>query len=238
MATHNYVVHSKNDEDRKMSTDYLTNNIQANGLEIVLDDQSFSNSSNEDSNSQERTFQVGTSDTEEILSRRKKSFPVRMRENRTSKRNLDGPLGTAKKDPKSHRMIEKRRRDRMNACLRELLELTPHENTDSQRRIEKTEIIEMAIRHIRHLINLTEKKEKKTDQNNVDVYRTGFHNALADTLEYVERHFHHDQLLLDLIEHFKTKENDLKNLTVVPCRNRLSYNIRSDKKKVNDQLRN
>ena len=85
-----------------------------------------------------------------------------MRENRSSKRNLDGPLAAAKKDPKSHRMIEKRRRDRMNACLRELLELTPHENNDSQRRIEKTEIIEMAIRHIRHLINVTEKKGKLT----------------------------------------------------------------------------
>ena len=81
-----------------------------------------------------------------------------MRENRSNKRTLNGSLAASKKDPKSHRMIEKRRRDRMNACLRELLELTPHENTDTQRRIEKTEIIEMAIRHIRHLISLTEKK--------------------------------------------------------------------------------
>lgn len=41
----------------------------------------------------------------------------------------------------------------MNACLSELLQLVPHKNTESQRRIEKTEIIEMAINHIRHLLS-------------------------------------------------------------------------------------
>lgn len=41
----------------------------------------------------------------------------------------------------------------MNACLGELLEITPHESLDTQRRIEKTEIIEMAIKHMRHLIS-------------------------------------------------------------------------------------
>jgi len=48
----------------------------------------------------------------------------------------------------------------MNACLNELLQLTPHEAPDNQRRIEKTEIIEMAIKHMRHLISLLEEKCK------------------------------------------------------------------------------
>jgi hypothetical protein len=48
----------------------------------------------------------------------------------------------------------------MNACLNELLELTPHEAPESQRRIEKTEIIEMAIKHMRHLISTLDKKCK------------------------------------------------------------------------------
>ena len=39
----------------------------------------------------------------------------------------------------------------MNACLDQLLELTPHEHPETQRRIEKTEIIEMAIKHMQHL---------------------------------------------------------------------------------------
>ncbi len=45
----------------------------------------------------------------------------------------------------------------MNTCLNELLQLTPHEIPESQRRIEKTEIIEMAVKHIRSLISATQK---------------------------------------------------------------------------------
>jgi hypothetical protein len=48
----------------------------------------------------------------------------------------------------------------MNTCLNELLQLTPHETPESQRRIEKTEIIEMAIKHMRHLITTLENKCK------------------------------------------------------------------------------
>ena len=56
------------------------------------------------------------------------------------------------KDPLSHRIIEKRRRDRMNNCLADLSRLIPSSYLRKGRgRIEKTEIIEMAIKHIRHL---------------------------------------------------------------------------------------
>ena len=52
----------------------------------------------------------------------------------------------------SHRIIEKRRRDRMNNCLADLSRLIPSSYLKKGRgRIEKTEIIEMAIKHIRHL---------------------------------------------------------------------------------------
>lgn len=52
----------------------------------------------------------------------------------------------------SHRIIEKRRRDRMNNCLADLSRLIPAEYLKKGRgRIEKTEIIEMAIRHIKYL---------------------------------------------------------------------------------------
>lgn len=59
------------------------------------------------------------------------------------------------RDPMSHRIIEKRRRDRMNNCLAELSRLIPANYLkQGQGRIEKTEIIEMASKHIRHLQNL------------------------------------------------------------------------------------
>lgn len=55
----------------------------------------------------------------------------------------------------SHRIIEKRRRDRMNNCLADLSRLIPTEYLKKGRgRIEKTEIIEMAIKYMKHLQNL------------------------------------------------------------------------------------
>lgn len=55
-------------------------------------------------------------------------------------------------DPMSHRIIEKRRRDRMNNCLADLSRLIPADYLKKGRgRIEKTEIIEMAIKHMKHL---------------------------------------------------------------------------------------
>lgn len=56
------------------------------------------------------------------------------------------------RDPMSHRIIEKRRRDRMNNCLADLSRLIPSSyHKQGQGRIEKTEIIEMAIKHINML---------------------------------------------------------------------------------------
>lgn len=52
----------------------------------------------------------------------------------------------------SHRIIEKRRRDRMNNCLTNLSKLIPSSYLKKGRgRIEKTEIIEMAIRYMRSM---------------------------------------------------------------------------------------
>ena len=56
------------------------------------------------------------------------------------------------RDPQSHRIIEKRRRDRMNNCLADLSRLLPAAYMKKGRgRIEKTEIIEMTIKHMKHL---------------------------------------------------------------------------------------
>jgi len=58
-------------------------------------------------------------------------------------------------DPLSHKIIEKRRRDRMNSCLADLSHLIPSNYLKKGRgRIEKTEIVEMAIKHIKHLHDL------------------------------------------------------------------------------------
>lgn len=60
-------------------------------------------------------------------------------------------------DPLSHKIIEKRRRDRMNSQLADLSHLIPSNYLKKGRgRIEKTEIVEMAIKHIKHLHQLME----------------------------------------------------------------------------------
>lgn len=74
-----------------------------------------------------------------------------------------------KKDPTSHRIIEKRRRDRMNNCLADLSKLIPaHYMKKGRGRVEKTEIIEMAIKHLKDLIeisNAQQKQQQQHDQN-------------------------------------------------------------------------
>ncbi|CAF0850408.1 unnamed protein product [Didymodactylos carnosus] len=66
------------------------------------------------------------------------------------------------RNPQSHRIIEKRRRDRMNNCLAELVKLIPPQGkSQGQRRIEKAEVIEMAMKYIRML------SERVSDQKEV-----------------------------------------------------------------------
>jgi len=59
-------------------------------------------------------------------------------------------------DTQSHRIIEKRRRDRINTCLADLGRLVANDcvhqgHAQGQGRIKKTEIIEMAIQRISQL---------------------------------------------------------------------------------------
>ncbi|BET02447.1 Hairy Orange [Nesidiocoris tenuis] len=73
------------------------------------------------------------------------------------------------RDPLSHRIIEKRRRDRMNSCLADLSRLIPHEYMKKGRgRVEKTEIIEMAIRRIKHLMSHPPCQEAECRVDDVD----------------------------------------------------------------------
>ncbi|CAF0829641.1 unnamed protein product [Rotaria sordida] len=198
----------RSENKKRISDDCLSDTISSSTLEIVLDDQSFSNSGDEEYIDQIRQSTVGTTGNESSTCRRKKSIPLR--------------------DPKSHRLIEKRRRDRMNACLNELLQLTPHKNHESQRRIEKTEIIELAIAHMRHLILTLEQNSKNTDTN-LDAYRTGYQNGLSDIFEFISEYAESDQLI-EFAQYCKEKEIDLKSLTVLPDRKRPKYLSLSDKR--------
>ncbi|CAH2107690.1 unnamed protein product [Euphydryas editha] len=89
-------------------------------------------------------------------------------------------LKKGKQDPMSHRIIEKRRRDRMNNCLADLSRLIPPEYLKKGRgRVEKTEIIEMAIRHLKFL------QDRFNAERSGDEYRAGFQEAATEAVRFL-----------------------------------------------------
>uniref|UniRef100_A0A0C9R9R1 Hey protein n=1 Tax=Fopius arisanus TaxID=64838 RepID=A0A0C9R9R1_9HYME len=129
-------------------------------------------------------------------------------------------------DPMSHRIIEKRRRDRMNNCLADLSRLIPAEYLKKGRgRVEKTEIIEMAIRHMKYLQGSRQDTKPPAaaavhhPEDSVDSvshspsgspaaehYRLGFQECLSETMHFlveVEGFFARDSLCVQLISHLQ-----------------------------------
>merc|ERR1719150_796446 len=88
----------------------------------------------------------------------------------------------AHEDPMSHRIVEKRRRDRMNSCLADLSRLIPTSYLSKGRgRVEKTEIIEMAIKHITDLQQL----QSDTPPDSPESHRAGYRECQEDILNYM-----------------------------------------------------
>nr|CAG4649843.1 EOG090X0J7Y [Scapholeberis mucronata] len=102
------------------------------------------------------------------------------------------------RDPQSHRIIEKRRRDRMNNCLADLSRLLPVAYMKKGRgRIEKTEIIEMTIKHMKHLqvhackemesCEIAVQMEQLHSNTKSDQYRSGFFECISETVKFIVR---------------------------------------------------
>nr|XP_049703157.1 transcription factor cwo isoform X1 [Helicoverpa armigera] len=86
-------------------------------------------------------------------------------------------------NPMSHRIIEKRRRDRMNNCLADLSRLIPPEYLKKGRgRVEKTEIIEMAIRHLKYLQERANAAERGAGEEH---FRAGYQDAVAEVMRFL-----------------------------------------------------
>ncbi|XP_026729723.1 transcription factor cwo isoform X3 [Trichoplusia ni] len=92
-------------------------------------------------------------------------------------------LKKGKQDPMSHRIIEKRRRDRMNNCLADLSRLIPPEYLKKGRgRVEKTEIIEMAIRHLKFLQDRANAADRQVGEEH---FRAGYQDAVAEVMRFL-----------------------------------------------------
>ncbi|XP_056635784.1 transcription factor cwo isoform X1 [Diorhabda sublineata] len=105
----------------------------------------------------------------------------------------------ARQDPMSHRIIEKRRRDRMNNCLADLSRLIPTEYLKKGRgRIEKTEIIEMAIKHMKYL--------QQEQGHSTEHYRLGYQECMSEAMRFmveVEGHFPREPICVRLLNHLQ-----------------------------------
>lgn len=105
------------------------------------------------------------------------------------------PLLPPQQDPLSHRIIEKRRRDRMNSCLADLSRLIPPQYQRKGRgRIEKTEIIEMSIRYMKQLQN-QEFLHKES------MYKMGFDECLQQAANYL--YAGHREVCYQMVDHLK-----------------------------------
>ncbi|KAK6638483.1 hypothetical protein RUM43_006750 [Polyplax serrata] len=146
--------------------------------------------------------------------------------NRVKKRSIKS------EDPMSHRIIEKRRRDRMNNCLADLSRLIPPEYLKKGRgRIEKTEIIEMAIKHIGHLQNIIASTRFNDNSNSsvpsppaatamsrdpvgvsvnqpltVKHFRMGYLECMSEAMHFlveVQGYFAGDSLCVQMVNHLR-----------------------------------
>ncbi|CAF1400373.1 unnamed protein product [Adineta ricciae] len=125
------------------------------------------------------------------------------------------------KTPKPHRLIEKRRRDRMNSSLSTLLNLVPHQKNENHKRVEKTEIVEMAIKYIHTILANNQKTadtlnaEKQTIIK-LNAYRSGYLNCICDAYEHFEKQPAHQRILPDFVKFSTNKEIELNDLIDLP----------------------
>lgn len=112
----------------------------------------------------------------------------------------------SRQDPMSHRIIEKRRRDRMNNCLADLSRLIPPDYLKKGRgRVEKTEIIEMAIRHLKYLQDRSSERQDCTPIS-AEHFHLGYQECLSEVMrQLVERQVlpPADPLSVQLVAHLQ-----------------------------------
>uniref|UniRef100_A0A182IU99 BHLH domain-containing protein n=1 Tax=Anopheles atroparvus TaxID=41427 RepID=A0A182IU99_ANOAO len=126
-----------------------------------------------------------------------------------SEDDADFPPGrrgkTSRQDPLSHRIIEKRRRDRMNSCLADLSRLIPQQYMRKGRgRVEKTEIIEMAIRHLKNLQNQECGRETSCGEQ----YRLGYNDCLTEAAKFMLRE-RGEEMCYRMVAHLKEHCNEI-----------------------------
>ncbi|XP_060634240.2 class E basic helix-loop-helix protein 41 [Anolis sagrei] len=100
-----------------------------------------------------------------------------------------------------HRLIEKKRRDRINECIAQLKDLLPeHLKLTTLGHLEKAVVLELTLKHLKALTALTEQQHQKIIalqngerspksplQSDLDAFHSGFQTCTKEVLQYLSR---------------------------------------------------
>lgn len=101
-----------------------------------------------------------------------------------------------------HRLIEKKRRDRINECIAQLKDLLPeHLKLTTLGHLEKAVVLELTLKHVKALSSLLEQQQQKiialqkdlqisdhggdSAETNEEMFRSGFHLCAKEVLHYL-----------------------------------------------------
>ncbi|XP_076608747.1 class E basic helix-loop-helix protein 40 [Chaetodon auriga] len=101
-----------------------------------------------------------------------------------------------------HRLIEKKRRDRINECIAQLKDLLPeHLKLTTLGHLEKAVVLELTLKHVKALSTLLEQQQQKiialqkdlqisdhggdSAESSEEMFRSGFHLCAKEVLHYV-----------------------------------------------------
>ncbi|CAB1315097.1 unnamed protein product [Coregonus sp. 'balchen'] len=100
-----------------------------------------------------------------------------------------------------HRLIEKKRRDRINECIAQLKDLLPeHLKLTTLGHLEKAVVLELTLKHVKALTTLLENQQQKiltlqngmqieqsspSQENSEETFRSGFHVCAQEVLQYL-----------------------------------------------------
>ncbi|XP_051025937.1 hairy and enhancer of split-related protein HELT isoform X1 [Acomys russatus] len=97
-------------------------------------------------------------------------------------------LKERKRTPISHKVIEKRRRDRINRCLNELGKTVPMALAkQSSGKLEKAEILEMTVQYLRalHSADFPRGREKELLAEFANYFHYGYHECMKNLVHYL-----------------------------------------------------
>ncbi|XP_007517721.1 hairy and enhancer of split-related protein HELT isoform X2 [Erinaceus europaeus] len=101
---------------------------------------------------------------------------------------MSDKLKERKRTPVSHKVIEKRRRDRINHCLTELGKTVPMALAkQSSGKLEKAEILEMTVQYLKalHSADFPRGREKELLAEFANYFHYGYHECMKNLVHYL-----------------------------------------------------